>query len=114
MKPECLNNHRGFTLIELVFTLVVAGILIMLAVPQFKEALSNNNRNSKVNTLISALNLTRSEAVSRGMDVIMCRSSDSASCNTAVSSEGVWENGWIIYADLNGNGNWMRSPEQSL
>jgi type IV fimbrial biogenesis protein FimT len=104
MKTILPNNQGGFTLIELIFTLVVAGVLITIAVPQFTQALRNNDRNSQLNVFVSSLNLARSEAVTRGARVTMCRSTNGATCNTDVSSEGNWESGWIVYVDLDADG----------
>lgn len=91
---------RGFTLVELITTLAVAGILVTLAVPSFTTFVKNNRLITQTNDFVSSLNLARSEAIRRGDRVTLCKSSDQASC----SGSGGWEQGWIIFVDVNDDG----------
>ncbi|MBN8772197.1 MAG: GspH/FimT family pseudopilin, partial [Thiobacillus sp.] len=65
-------KKRGFTLIELVVTLAVAGILLGIAIPNFQLFVMNNRMASQANDLITALNMARSEAVKRAANVMVC------------------------------------------
>jgi type IV fimbrial biogenesis protein FimT len=62
-------RHKGFTLIELMLTLLVMAIVLTLAVPSFTGIIRNTRATTDVNTLVSALQLARSEAVKRGTEV---------------------------------------------
>jgi prepilin-type N-terminal cleavage/methylation domain-containing protein len=44
MKKGCLNQNSGFTLIELVATIVMAGIVMMMIVPYFQSGITNSHR----------------------------------------------------------------------
>ncbi|MBB6091847.1 type IV fimbrial biogenesis protein FimT [Povalibacter uvarum] len=92
------NAVRGFTLIELMVTLSVAALLIGLAAPSFREIRIRNELSTYANELISSINLARSEAVRRGRPVVICPSTNSSACG------GTWSEGWITFADLDGNG----------
>lgn len=81
---------RGFTLIELLVTLAVASILVTVAVPSFQSFVKRNSVTSQANDLIAMLNLARSEAVKRGVNVEVCASSNGTSCT------GTWTQGWIV------------------
>jgi type IV fimbrial biogenesis protein FimT len=93
-------RSRGFTLVELLTTLTIAGILVTLAVPSFSEVIKNNRLITQTNDFITALNLARSEAIRRGDRVTVCKSSDQASC----AGSGGWDQGWIVFNDVNDDG----------
>ncbi|MEH6357811.1 MAG: GspH/FimT family pseudopilin [Pseudomonadales bacterium] len=88
--------YKGFTLIELMVTLVVASILLVMALPNFTEMIRENQTSSEANKLIRDLNLARSESVQRGISVSMCRSNTGAGCAGAN-----WQSGWIVFTDIN-------------
>lgn len=93
-----MNKQHGFTLVELLITIVVATILVALAVPAFHNFVQNNRITAQVNELITALTLVRSEAIKRKQTITICSSSDGSTCT------GAWDQGWIIFTDANGNG----------
>ena len=61
-----MSTERGFTIIELLITLSIVGILATLAGPSFSDMLKNNRLTTQTNDLILAMNIARSEAVKRG------------------------------------------------
>ena len=50
------DRVRGFTLIELMVTLVVAGVLVVVAIPSLVSVIQNNRISSEANTLVAAFN----------------------------------------------------------
>lgn len=89
--------QRGFTLIELMVTLVVAAVLAGLAAPSLREVIANNRLKSHISALQGSLMLARTEAINRRARVVVCKSSDQATCATA----GNWQQGWIVFVDTN-------------
>lgn len=81
-----MRNVRGFTLIELMVTLVVAAILLALAVPSFTAMIKKNRASSDVSALTTAIAYARSEAVARNKDI----------CVTVPSAQGTWKDGWLV------------------
>src|SRR5690554_511614 len=95
-----MRRETGLTLIELMVTLLVLSIVIGFAVPSFREMLLNNRVSSQVNTVSGTVSFARSSAASRpGAFVVMCASSDGASCSGSAN----WENGWIVFRDVDGD-----------
>lgn len=97
------RTERGTTLIELMMTLSVAAVLLSIAVPSFQAMMRTNRIASVTNEMVRALQLTRSEAVTRGQPVTLCNTSD-PNAETPDCSGGTWIDGWIIFVDSNGDG----------
>ncbi|MCW9024109.1 MAG: GspH/FimT family pseudopilin [Gammaproteobacteria bacterium] len=95
-----MKKERGLTLIELMVTLVIFILITSLAFPGFQLYKQNSNRVTQTNDLISALNLARSEAVQRNLNIAVCASVDLATC----SEVNDWTTGWIMFIDDNQNG----------
>jgi len=93
-------EEAGFTLIELMVTIAVAAIILMVAIPSFKEMIDNNRLVTQVNAFTTSLATARSEAIQRALQVTACKSANGTSCTTS----GNWEQGWIVFEDVNGNG----------
>ncbi|WP_137887312.1 GspH/FimT family pseudopilin [Pseudomonas sp. 2FE] len=56
-------SQKGFTLIELMVTLVVLAVLIGLAAPNLSQLLRDNRATAELNTFAGMLNYARREAV---------------------------------------------------
>jgi type IV fimbrial biogenesis protein FimT len=94
-------HSAGFTLIELMLALTVLAILLGVAGPSFLEAQRNVVISGQANDLHADLALARSEAVKRNQAVMLCASSNQTTCGGLS-----WAQGWMIFADANGNGAW--------
>ena len=103
MKKENTMNgqfNRGFTLIELMVTMAVAAIILAFAVPNYQTFVLNSRMSAQSNDFLSALQLARSEAVKQGTRVSVCTSANSTTCTLV----GNWEQGWLVFVDINQNG----------
>jgi type IV fimbrial biogenesis protein FimT len=100
------ERQNGFTLMELLFTIAVAAIILSVGVPGFMSFIDNNRAVTHTNDLVTALNLARSEATRRGSTVLVCSSSDGVACS------GGWSDGWVV--QLAASGEVLRSwPKRS-
>jgi len=106
------DTTGGFTLVELVVTISILTIVLSIAAYTFKDVLWRNQVTAAANDFVSTLGFARSEAVTRGQTVTLCRSlnvtSDDApstpvpSCSTA--SGAGWETGYIVFVDSDADG----------
>jgi type IV fimbrial biogenesis protein FimT len=94
-----MAHTRGFTLIELMVTIAILAILITVAAPPLTALTMNAAMTGNTNDLMTALQLARSEAVTRGMPVVLCTSNTGTTCTNSQ-----WQEGWIVVVDSNGDG----------
>ena len=87
-----LPTMRGFTLVELMITLVIMSILIAVAAPSFNDVTLGNKLTSYANNFTASTVFARGEAIKRNTTVTMCASNDGTNCATS----GGWEQGWIV------------------
>jgi type IV fimbrial biogenesis protein FimT len=86
------SRAQGFSLLELMVVLSVVAILLAIGVPGFQSLRENLQLSTTVNAFLSAVNLTRSEAIHRGARVDL------------VPRNGAnWQQGWVVFIDENRN-----------
>ena len=95
----------GFTLIELMITVVIAGIILAATLPQLNQISNQISFSSIQQSLVSNLLFARSEAVRTGGQTGVCASDSIESTITSCSSSSAdWSSGWIVFHDRNNNG----------
>ena len=88
-----MKKQSAFTLIELITTVAVFLLIITIGVPSMNNYFQNNRLITETNTLVGAINITRSEAIKRRTNVTLCKSDNGANCNPGAT----WDSGWIIF-----------------
>jgi len=91
-----IAENRGFTLLELMITLLIAGVILSIGVPSFRGVMQNQRMTTATNELVMSLNLAKSEAIKRVAYVSICKSSNGVTCGDAATS---WNDGWIVFAN---------------
>jgi len=100
------GGQTGFTLLELIITMAIAAILLTIAVPSFQVTIANNRLATQTNSLVTDINIARSEAVKRGTGVILCNSTNpNAVAPACVGSGNIWTSGWIVFVNGTGDTN---------
>jgi len=99
--------EHGLTLVELLTSLVVMGILLIVAAPGFETAVRRTEVVEEANRLLADIQYARSEAIKRGTPVNLCRSGIAATCTEVDctchtdTSQFEWHGGWLLYASNN-------------
>lgn len=101
------STHRGFTLVEVVTLLAIAGILMAVAVPAATDAVARSHASTARAALLSSLSTAIGHAASTGTEVVLCPAAQRDCANTMD-----WSAGWIAFADLDGNR--RRAPGEPL
>jgi type IV fimbrial biogenesis protein FimT len=95
-------RQLGFNLMELMTTLLIAGLVLGMGVPSFTEFLANNRMASAANDLVTSIHMARTEAVKRRATVTICASANWADDAADCSLDG-GVTGWIVFADADGD-----------
>jgi type IV fimbrial biogenesis protein FimT len=97
------NAQRGFTLLELLMSVLLASIILGLGVPSFIDFSRNSRMTANTNDLLASIHIARGEAVKRRAPVTVCSSANATGANPSCDAGSM--NGWLVFADDNdGNG----------
>lgn len=102
--------QTGFTIVEMLVALVVLGLLLAVGAPSFVSIFQINNIAEASNRFVSSLTYARNTAISSNVSVVMCLANDD---RDDCDNDGQWEDGWIIWADLD-NDNALDGNENIL
>ena len=81
------SKTRGFTLIELMVTLMMGMIIVAAAIPSFLSMVQRNRVAAAASDLVADISQARGEAIRRGKAVIIC------------PKDGSLTNGWEVRVD---------------
>jgi type IV fimbrial biogenesis protein FimT len=94
-------KQHGFTIYELLITMLMIGIILSIGVPSFTAFTQNSRISGTANDLHSSFQLARSEAARSKSNITICASANSM--DAAANCGGTFDDGWIIFIDLNGD-----------
>ena len=94
------NAVKGFTLIELIVVIAVAGILVTAGVPSFSNLIKDSEIRSESNALMGALAYTRTESIRRG-DTVHFSLRDPSNV----------QGGFVAWIDSDNGNDWDESEE---
>lgn len=96
-----LRRARGFSVIELMVTMALLAILAAIAAPAYTDSIRRYKVNAVRDDLLSSMQLARTEAVRRGLPVLLTKTTG---CTGASTDANTWNCGWEMVVDANSNG----------
>lgn len=91
----------GFTMVELMATILILGVVISLALPSMGNLVRDQRVKTAVGDIHATLIFARSEAIKRNKVVGVCsQNADGSGCQNSTD----WARGWIVYVDTDGAG----------
>ena len=109
-QPTAAHSMRGFSLIEVMVTVGILGVLAALAGPSFQPLIAKWRVLQTVDNMKSTIYYARSEAVKRGGSLGVEKAKNVGSCTLAGTNQ-EWGCGWFVFVDNNGNGKWNGGAE---
>jgi len=117
MAMKTRQHTQGFTLIELMITITLIGIMATLAMPSMRDFLVRQRLASDVNRVTTLFNFARSEAVRRNQPVLICGGitikSDSKPNNGCGNIQGS-NTAFLAFVDKDNNNNYNNNNDEAL
>ncbi len=96
--------QNGFTLYELLITLLIIGAVLAYGVPNLTSFTQSSRISTTANDLHASFLLARSEAARSKTVVTICASNNSMDPDpTLIACAGTFDDGWVVFLDANAN-----------
>ena len=106
------RHQNGFTLYELLITMLIVGVVLGLGIPNLSEFTANNRLSSTANDLHASFLLARSEAARSKTNITICASANALTAGA--NCGGTWDQGYIVFVDDDGDLNRAGATETVL
>jgi len=95
MMPAMKRDAAGFSLIELLLSLAVLGMLATVGVPSFSQILERQRIEAVMQRLETDLTTARNTAMTRRVPVVVCPRDVHGECQPGLD----WRHGWVLLLD---------------
>jgi type IV fimbrial biogenesis protein FimT len=95
------QSQQGFTLYELMITVMVVAVVLTFGIPNLTAFTQNSRMTATANDLHAAFQMARSEAARERTNITICASADPMGAGS--DCDGTWDQGYIVFIDDDGN-----------
>ncbi|GIU47903.1 GspH/FimT family pseudopilin [Shewanella algidipiscicola] len=96
---------QGFTLVELMVTIVIAGILLTIGAPSLISVYEGVRANNNIEKIHNIMAFARNQAISYGTRVNVCPFASATSCGATTD----WSGGIRVFINANGTETELRA-----
>lgn len=93
-----MTHHKGLTLLELLFTLLLMALVSTMAAPPLRAWYDNHQTRGLQTQLLHSFRLARNQAVASGSRVTVCPAADG-------QCQADWSGQLMVFVDSEGDGN---------
>lgn len=105
------GGQGGFTLIEMLITIVIVAIALTIGIPSMSRQIEKSRQNGLRTELQQAVRLAGAQALASSRPVVLCPSSSSSGCSDDSSG---WADGFMLFVDINSNGSYDNDTDRLL
>jgi len=106
------RHQNGFTLYELLITMLIVGVVLSFGIPNLSEFTANSRLSSSANDLHASFQLARSAAARSKTNITICASANALTAGA--NCGGTWDQGYIVFVDDDGDLNRAGATETVL
>ena len=96
-----IKTQAGFTLYELLITLIIVGVVMSYGMANLSDFTKNGRMTATANDLHAAFHMARSESSRAKTNITICGSADPM--GNGADCDGTWEQGYIVFIDTDGD-----------
>ncbi len=93
-----MYRSSGFTIFDALLSLLIVGLISMIAAPSFKHLLMVHQSHKVQSQIIQALSFARANALTAQETTTLCPATNSIMCGNE------WKNGILVFNDINASG----------
>jgi type IV fimbrial biogenesis protein FimT len=98
---KTMKTSKGFTLVELLVTLLVATLLLTLGVPAMRDFVLDGRVVAVTNDFVTSINVARATAIKQQRNAEICVSTTWNNSPPTCTGGTNWTDGWVVWVDQN-------------
>ncbi len=88
------DENLGFTFVELMIALCIAGVLAAIALPSYRNYVIETRITGRAQFMAESIHMAQIQAIERYEPVTLCPSLSDSDCDGTS-----WQDGWIVFVD---------------